>query len=106
MVDAAGFESTRDLLEELLVGAPFSQEDLDRVVSRFPEEDQYLEYKDGKITTEKSEKQLKQEILFHVTGFAGAVGGVLVVGVSEERPREVTGAKAPGESPLGAGAGG
>lgn len=92
--------TTLEILQGLLDAEPFGVADLDLIVSQNPKEDQYLEFKDGKLATEKSEKELKRQILFHVTGFANAVGGVLVVGVSEERPRQVTGAKAPGNSTL------
>jgi Schlafen, AlbA_2 len=99
---AQEFGAPAELLEALLEGDDFGPADLDYVIDRFAKENQHLEYKDGRITTEKTERQLKHEILFHTTAFANAVGGVLVIGVSEEKakPRGVTGAKAPGDSTL------
>ena len=92
--------SSRDFLERLLDDEEPTPAQLDETIRVCADEDQFIEYKDGRITTQKSEKELKREILFHVTGFANAEGGVLVVGVSEDRPRNVTGARAPGGSTL------
>lgn len=92
--------NSRELLERLLEGEPYGDEQLNETLRELPDEDQHLDYKDGRITSQKSEKELKREILFHVTGFANADGGALIVGVNESRPREVTGARAPGNSTL------
>jgi len=94
------FDSTRQLLDELLGGATLGVEDLDEVLASFPDEDQYLDYKDGRITSKADQKQLKADLLRFVTGFANADGGVLAVGVTEHRPRSVNGAAAPGKETL------
>lgn len=93
------FASTRALLTAVLEHEPFGADDLDEVTRGFDQEDQHLDYKAGQITG-KTDKQLRSEILRFVTGFANAEGGLLILGASEDRPRRVTGAVAPGRSPL------
>jgi hypothetical protein len=82
------YPTTRALLDELLEGSkPFGKAELD-VVRRELDEDDFLDFKGGKgVRAEK----LKELLWENVTGFSNAAGGVLVLGVSDKRPRRVEG---------------
>jgi hypothetical protein len=94
------FPNSYALLQALLTHEPFASEDIDAVIASFGQEDQHLEYKAGAIMEKKPLEELRLEVRRHVTGFANAEGGVLFVGVSDEQPRKVTGARAPGTETL------
>ncbi len=68
----------------LLEDSPLSLDELTAFVARVPEEDLFVEYKDGQLLAEP--KKAKLAIREAVSGFANAEGGVLVLGVDEHRP--------------------
>jgi Schlafen, AlbA_2 len=94
------FPNTHAVLSALRDHEPFGSGELDSVLAGFKDEDQFLEYKAGAITEMKPLEDLKLEIRRQVTGFANAEGGVLFIGISNDIPRLVTGAKAPGSETL------
>lgn len=76
--------TSRELLELLLEDGALSLDELMAFVAKVPEEDLFVEYKDG-LLLEKS-KEAKLAIREAVSGFANAEGGVLVLGFDETRP--------------------
>lgn len=81
--------TTREALDLLLEGYRFSPETLEAFILRF-QEDQYLDYKDGSITTREKRGQARITIREYVTGFANGDGGILVLGVTDRSPREIS----------------
>jgi hypothetical protein len=80
----------KKLLEFLLEGNTLSQADLDQFIQAYPDEDQYFDYKNGSITSRhKRESEGKPTIRKYVSGFANSDGGVLIIGVDEQRPRQI-----------------
>jgi hypothetical protein len=82
------FPSTRDALEALLEGYKLSPKDVDDFIQSF-EEDQYLDYKNGAITSKAQREKGKAVIRQYVSAFANSEGGLLVVGVADQ-PREIS----------------
>lgn len=82
-----------ELLEDLLADKQLSAPELDDLLAAQQREDQYLDYKDGRLTDDK--EQARRVVREWVSGFANADGGALVLGVSEPKgdgkPRTVTG---------------
>lgn len=93
------FTNSREAMEALLSGYKFSSSDLERFVEIHQEEDQCLEYKDGKITDKSDRKEAIKVIRQAVSGFANSEGGVLIVGVSET-PRKISACLPIGNEPL------
>ena len=82
--------NSREVLDYLLEGNTFSPNQLDDLIRDQPKEDQYLDYKDGRLTTSKKRKGGRETIRHWTNGFANSDGGLLVVGVSEEQPRTIS----------------
>jgi hypothetical protein len=91
--------ASRAALDRLLDGESFGAAELDVLMSEAPNEDQWLEYKDGRLMA-KGDVPLKDTIREYVTGFANSDGGILVVGVGKEIPRKVSGIAEQGRAPL------
>lgn len=88
----------RNLLEQLLAGRRLVENDLSTVMKI--REGQYLDFKDGKLTS-KSERAHGCDIVRrYVTGFANADGGVLALGISEDEPRSISACHPIGKEPL------
>jgi len=90
--------SAREYLERALEGDVFDESDLKTLIASSAEEGLWLDFKDGKLTKDK--KKAAAEVRRYVAAFANSDGGLLVIGVSEERPREITGATRPGGKEL------
>lgn len=69
---------TLEFLGELLDGKALTPDRLDELVKRQVEEDQWLDYKSGDLL---KDKYRNFKLRKHVSGFANAQGGVLLVGV-------------------------
>ena len=82
--------TSQELLDHLLEGRPLSPEQLDGVLLEHTEEDQYLDYKDGAITSRENRQRGRRTIREYVNAFGNSDGGVLVIGVSESRPRRIS----------------
>jgi len=93
------FASTRDALNHLLEGHELTPEEVDAFKSHFPE-DQYLDYKDGLITKKTNLRDGQRIIRRWVSGFANSEGGILIVGVTDTKPREISGCLRPGGGAL------
>lgn len=78
--------TSREFLEILLEDGTLTLDELTTFVAKVPEEDLFVEYKDG-LLLEKP-KDAKRTIREAVSGFANAEGGVLVLGFDEHRPEE------------------
>lgn len=87
---------TFDLLESMLAGHTPTATELDDLLKTQTREDQYLEYKHGKLLEDRTRGRIIRE---YVTGFANSTGGILIIGVDEDS-WSVTGAEAPGGSDL------
>jgi hypothetical protein len=90
---------SKEVLERLLAGGTLAAAELEELIAKCSDEDQFLDYKSGKQDPEK----LKKTIRRWVTGFANAEGGVLIVGVTEpdkkeKKPRHIDGVTVPGEA--------
>lgn len=81
--------TTQEALVQLLEGHGLSPESLDAFILRF-QEDQYLDYKDGSITARDKLDQARKTIREYVSGFANSDGGILIIGVTDQQPREVS----------------
>lgn len=88
----------REALDLLLQDRQLTPAELDDLVTRFPEESQYHEYKDGVLTSDR--KKAAETIRQYVSGFANADGGTLIIGVAEQRPRPVSPCQPRGSEPL------
>ena len=93
------FASTRDALNQLLEGHLLTPDELDAFKSHFPE-DQYLDYKDGLITSKPNLRNGQKAIRRYVSGFANSEGGTLIVGVTDTEPREISRCFRPGGGAL------
>lgn len=78
--------TSRELLELLLEDGTLSLDELTAFVAKVPEEDLFVEYKDG-LLLEKL-KDARAALRKAVSGFANAEGGVLVLGFDEHRTEE------------------
>jgi len=90
----------KELLDYLLEGNTLKPDDLDQFIQENPEEGQYLDYKDGLITTSQERAKGRQIIREYVNGFANSDGGILIVGVGRSKPREIKLCTLPGSEPL------
>ncbi len=90
----------RELLDALLEGKVLQPSELEMLLGL--EEGQYLDFKDGKITETSKLEHGKRKIRKYVSGFANADGGILVVGVSEEKPRGISACDRVGQGDLAA----
>jgi hypothetical protein len=91
--------SSRELPDFLLEGGELTPQELEDFVRRVPEEDLFLDYKDG-LSTKGPQKDVQTTVREMVSGFANAEGGVLVIGVSETRPRGISPCQRIGLEPL------
>jgi predicted HTH transcriptional regulator len=80
----------KDLLDLLLEGTTLSSDELKEFIKKYPDEDLFFDYKDGILTKPEKRKEGSQIIRRGISGFANSVGGVLVVGVNEDRPRGIS----------------
>ena len=87
---------TLELLESLLVDRQMTSGQLDGLLAEQVAEDQFLEYKDGRILTSNAASKMLRR---YMSGFANAEGGVLIIGV-DEKAWKVTGCTAPGGGAL------
>lgn len=71
---------------------------VDELIRDHPDEGTWHDFKDGLVTKNKDEAALK--LRRFVTGFANADGGLLVLGVSESKPRTVSSCSQIGGGPL------
>lgn len=92
-----------ELAQHILTGEAITSEVLDQLVKNKVREDLHLDYKHGKLL---ENTDAAQELRRHVSGFANAEGGVLIIGIGEEedsdnkgrlsgRPSSVTGCQPP-----------
>jgi hypothetical protein len=80
----------KELLDYLLEGNTLKPDELDQFIQANPDENQYLDYKNGLITTQRQRKKGRATIREYVSGFANSDGGVLIIGIDEYRPRQIT----------------
>lgn len=79
----------KDVLENLLEGTRLSSDLLDQFLQENPDEGQYLDYKDGAITAAKERANGRKTIREYINGFSNSDGGILIIGVGNEKPRAV-----------------
>jgi hypothetical protein len=79
----------KELLDMLLEGSALTPEELEQFMQEYRDEDQLFDYKDGAITRPQQRKEGRQIIRTWTSGFANSDGGVLIVGVNENRPRGI-----------------
>jgi hypothetical protein len=94
------FTESQEALEALLAGYRFDSSEFEEFVRINQDEDQHLEYKDGKITNKINRKEANRVIRQTVSGFANGDGGVLIVGVDEDKPRRISPCHSVGSEPL------
>lgn len=77
-------------LQRVLSGVTITAADIDKLLAEHVEEDQHLDYKSGQVFDKSSNRAtpghpntFAGKIRQHVSGFANAEGGVLVIGVGE-----------------------
>jgi len=93
--------TSKELLNHLLEDNALTSEQLDQFIQENPEEDQYLDYKNGVITSQQKRDEGRRTIREYISGFANSDGGVLIIGVDENRPREISPCEQrPGGQPL------
>lgn len=90
----------KDVLENLLEGTRLSSDLLDKFLQENPDEGQYLDYKDGAITAAKERANGRKTIREYINGFSNSDGGILIIGVGNEKPRAVKACTLPGSEPL------
>ncbi len=95
-MDAA---STQDALDLFLEGYKISPLELEEFIQKF-QEDQHLDYKDGAITSKDKSKHGRKIIREQISGFANSDGGVLIIGITDKPPREISPCIPPGAEPL------
>lgn len=95
-----GQMDARELLEYLIEGDTVEHVQLEQFVSEQSSEGLYLEYKDGKLTHQSNQRKGRQYIREDVSAFANSDGGVLIIGVDESRPRQISPCQRPGGQPL------
>ncbi len=88
----------KELLDSLLEGLEVEPEELGDILTLG--EGQYLDFKGGQITEKANRSVGRQVIREYVSGFANADGGILVVGVTEEKPRTIFPCQRLGETGL------
>jgi len=82
--------TSKELLYYLLEDNTLEPDDLDQFIQANPDENQYVEYKNGAITTQQQRRdQGVPTIREYISGFANSDGGVLIVGIDESRPRQI-----------------
>jgi hypothetical protein len=86
---------TLDFLDQIMGGHQVTASELDEMLAAQVKEDDHLEYKDGGELSKG--KGAQQTIRAYLSAFANSAGGVLLVGVNEER-WEVTGCPPMGQS--------
>jgi hypothetical protein len=79
----------KELLIYLLEDNELMPDQLDEFIRANPEEGQYVDYKNGIITTRQKRDEGRQTIREYTSGFANSDGGVLIIGVDESRPRQI-----------------
>jgi hypothetical protein len=93
----------KELLDYLLEANILTPNQLDEFIQANEEEGQYFDYKNGSITSRQAREQGKQIIRRYISGFANSDGGVLIIGVDEQRPRQIARCEErPGGYPLDA----
>lgn len=90
----------RETLDYLLEGNTLTPEHLDRFLQANPEEGQYLDYKDGIVTTQQERANGRKIVREYINGFANSDGGILIIGVGRSSPREIKPCTSPGSEPL------
>ena len=80
---------SKELLDDLLEDNALTSDQLDKIIQENPKEDQYLDYKNGVITTRQKRDQGRQIIREYISGFANSDGGVLIIGVDDNKPRQI-----------------
>jgi len=71
-----------ELVEQISEGIDFAPNDLDTFLVEHPVEGQHLDYKSGMLA---DDGQGSAKLRRHVTGMANAEGGVLILGVRDDR---------------------
>lgn len=93
---------SHELLEDLLADKKLTPSRVDELIVKQHDEDQYLDYKDGRLLGNDLKKG-RATVREYVSAFANSDGGVLVLGVDEPQataPRAVTGCSRPGGTAL------
>lgn len=90
----------RETLDYLLEGNTLTPEHLDRFLQANPEEGQYLDYKDGIVTTQQERANGRKIVREYINGFANSDGGILIIGVGRSKPREIKPCTSPSSEPL------
>lgn len=83
--------TSREFLELAMSGEEITPVHLDSLVAERVREDEYIEYKSGAIF-QKSNKDLSRMIRQYMSGFANSDGGVLIIGVEEDKQKTRLGA--------------
>lgn len=79
----------KEMLYYLLEYNTLTPDQLDEFIQKNPDEDQYFDYKDGSITTSQNRSERSKTIREYISGFANSDGGILIIGVSENQPRQI-----------------
>jgi hypothetical protein len=94
--------TSKELLYYLLEDNILQPNELDQFIQANPDENQYLDYKNGVITTRQQRRDKGiPTIREYMSGFANSDGGVLMIGIDEARPRQIAPCeRLPGGQPL------
>lgn len=87
-----------DYLALLLERGRLTESQLAELITH--KEGQHLEFKDGAIVGKRNRKEGIREIRRTVSAFGNADGGLLVIGVTDRIPRQISPCKAPGAESL------
>jgi hypothetical protein len=79
----------KELLDYLLEDNTLTPDQLDKFIQANHDEGLYFDYKNGKIATQARRDEGRQTIREYVSGFANSDGGVLLIGVNEDKPRGI-----------------
>jgi hypothetical protein len=90
----------KDLLDYILEGNTLKPDELDQFLRADLEEGQYLDYKDGIITTPQERSNGRKIIREYINSFANSDWGTLIIGVGRSKPREIRACTLPGSEPL------
>jgi Putative DNA-binding domain len=86
-------------LDALLQGEVISAPELDAFILNNPDESPFHDFKDGSLLTTDRRRAIFA-VRKYVSGFANAEGGVLVLGVNEQRPRALSPCAQIGSTPV------
>ncbi len=92
--------SPKETLDYLLEGKILTAELLEQFLEKNPEEGQYLDYKDGAITSPNERANGRKIIREYINSFSNSDGGILIIGVGRSTPRKIKACTPTGHEPI------